>query len=489
MARDRGELALVLHSHMPYVEGFGTWPFGEEWLWEAAATVYLPLLEILRDAPVTVGLTPVLCDQLEALAGAAGERFERFLSEIRAGIHAEDARGLDEAGEGELAGEVRRAAGDYAGAERAFQATGGDLVGRFRSLADDGPLELWTGPASHAVLPLVATDAGLRLQLRTGIAAHERRFGSFGGGLWVPECAFEPGLDRELAEHGVKAFCVDQTTSLGLGASEHLEPIATPGGPVAVPIDWLTVALVWDSVAGYPTNALYRDHHHRTVHDLKPWNNGGGAYSHEDALALAAEHAHDFVARVVARLDAYRAERGRPGLVCAALDAELLGHWWYEGPAWLAGVLDAAAGAGLELATLPAALDRFDAVERPLASSSWGIPKDLTTWDSPLVADVTFAARGAELATVAAAARATDGAGRRPALERAAREVLALQSSDWAFQVTRRLAGDYPHERVRGHRSSLDAALGALEDSALAVPSPMLRNLAPDLDLSPLLVP
>ena len=256
-----------------------------------------------------------------------------------------------------------------------------------------------------------------------------------------------------------------------------------------VPIDWLTVALVWDSVAGYPTNALYRDHHHRTVHDLKPWNNGGGAYSHDDALALAAEHAHDFVARVVARLDAYRAERGRPGLVCAALDAELLGHWWYEGPAWLAGVLDAAAGAGLELATLPAALDRFDAVERPLASSSWGIPKDLTTWDSPLVADVAFAARGAELAIVAAAARAADGAERRPALARAARELLALQSSDWAFQVTRRLAGDYPHERVRGHRSSLDAALGALEDSALDVPSPKLRNLAPDLDLSPLLAP
>jgi len=65
--RDRGELAMVLHSHMPYVEGFGTWPFGEEWLWEGLASVYLPLLRALREAPVTLGLTPVLCDQLEAL--------------------------------------------------------------------------------------------------------------------------------------------------------------------------------------------------------------------------------------------------------------------------------------------------------------------------------------------------------------------------------------------------------------------------------------
>src|SRR4051794_41940793 len=68
----RGELALVLHTHMPYVEGFGTWPFGEEWLWEALASVYLPLLRVIEGAPLTVGLTPVLCDQLETLTGGAG---------------------------------------------------------------------------------------------------------------------------------------------------------------------------------------------------------------------------------------------------------------------------------------------------------------------------------------------------------------------------------------------------------------------------------
>ena len=98
-----GSLCLLLHSHMPYVEGFGTWPFGEEWLWEGLASVYLPLLRALREAPVTLGLTPVLCDQLEALEGDAGERFLRFLREVRAGIHAEDAQGLDKGGEHELA--------------------------------------------------------------------------------------------------------------------------------------------------------------------------------------------------------------------------------------------------------------------------------------------------------------------------------------------------------------------------------------------------
>jgi 1,4-alpha-glucan branching enzyme len=101
--RQDGALAIVLHSHMPYVEGFGTWPFGEEWLWEAVACVYLPLLDVLDGTPVTLGLTPVLCDQFDAMRGDAGERYLRFLRDVRAPIHAEDAAGLGDAGEPRLA--------------------------------------------------------------------------------------------------------------------------------------------------------------------------------------------------------------------------------------------------------------------------------------------------------------------------------------------------------------------------------------------------
>lgn len=465
-------LALVLHTHMPYVEGFGTWPFGEEWLFEAVATVYLPILDVLDGAPVTLGLTPVLCDQLEALRGDAGDRFVSFLRDVRAPIHDEDARGLDQGGAPELAAELRRAAGDYATAERTFESIGRDLVGAFAKL--DGPA-LWTSSATHAVLPLLATDPGLRLQVGAGVASHERRFGSFGGGFWLPECAYEPGLERDLSEHRVRAFCVDQTDAFGLGAPEHLQPIATAAGPVAVPIDWATVRLVWDEQTGYPTHGTYRDYHARTIHDLKPWNNAGGAYRHEEARALAAEHAGHFVDRV--------AERG--GLVCCALDTELLGHWWYEGTHWLRAVLEQARARGVELVTLPAALDEVEAVERPLAASSWGTPKDLSTWDSPRVAELCFAARRAELRTVAAAAR---GGADHEVLGRAARELLALQASDWAFQVSRDLAGDYPVERARAHAAGNDAALAALADSA-AVTEPHLRNLAPQLDLAPLLAP
>jgi 1,4-alpha-glucan branching enzyme len=206
---------------------------------------------------------------------------------------------------------------------------------------------------------------------------------------------------------------------------------------------------------------------------------------------MAREHARDFVRRCIARLDAYAAERRRPGLLCCAVDTELLGHWWYEGQAWLGGVLEEARAQGLRLVSAGEGALAVDPVERPLEPSSWGARKDFSTWDSPLVAELAFTARGAELRTVAAVARTPE---RGPALERAARELLALQASDWAFQVTRGLAGDYPLERVAAHAAANCAALEALAHSP-PVPAdrppvdPALRNLAPDLDLAPLIAP
>jgi 1,4-alpha-glucan branching enzyme len=491
VSSERGALSLLLHCHMPYVEGFGTWPFGEEWLWEAIATSYLPLLDVLDGAPVTVGLTPVLCDQLEALTGPAGGRLAAFLTEVRAQVHAEDAEGAERGGHPDLAAEIRRAAADYARAAAAFGSLGGDLLAAFARL---DRAELWSGPATHAVLPLLATRAGLHLQLACGLASHERRFGVHAGGVWLPECAYEPGIEHELAEHGARAFCVDQTAALGLGSPDQLEPIATDAGPVAVPVDWRTVALVWDERGGYPAAPEYRDTHRRTHHDLMPWANGGGCYDPAAARDRAREDARDFVARAAARLDDYAAERGRPGLLCCALDAELLGHWWYEGPAWLEGVIAEAPAAGLSLATVSEALELVEPVRRPPAASTWGQPKDLSTWDSPAVAERAFEARDAELRVTVAAAALAGSSGRErsrrhAALERAARELLALQASDWSFQLSRRTAGEYPLRRAEGHRDAIDAALRALEDCRAEAPDPAVRNLAPDLDLSPLAVP
>ena len=143
----------------------------------------------------------------------------------------------------------------------------------------------------------------------------------------------------------------------------------------------------------------------------------------------------------------------RDGGVCVvALDTELLGHWWFEGVAWLRAVIEAAERRGLPFTTLEAAGDRHPARAPglPVAPSSWGEGADLRTWSAPPVAELAFTPRRAELELH----RAPD-----PSL-RAQRELLALQSSDWAFLAYRGTAGDYPRERAAGHRDTADPGAG-----------------------------
>jgi 1,4-alpha-glucan branching enzyme len=437
VTRTPGRLAIVLHTHMPYVLGFGTWPFGEEWLWEALATSYVPLLGLLdRGAPVTLSLTPVLCDQLAA--PGAMDRCRAFLADVRPASHRLDAEAARAAGEGDVARELERAAGDYA---RALERLPADPIAALR------PYAAWTSAATHAILPLLATDAAVRLQVRTGIAAHRARFGAWRGGFWLPECAYASRLDPLLEEAGVHAVAVDLTDVLGSGDARQLRPIATEGGPLLVPVDRATVELVW-SDGGYPAHAAYRDSHRRTAHDHRPWANDGRVYDPARAAAQARADGADFVARVAARV-------ADGGLAVCAFDTELLGHWWHEGPLWLEAVLDAAAREGLEIVRL---------------ATTWGTPRDLATWSAPPATEFAWAARTAELRVAAAGAAVSD---------RALRELLALQSSDWAFLQTRAMAGEYPRERADGHRAALDAALtGAEDDGALEHLAPHLARAA-----------
>jgi len=468
-----GALAIVLHTHMPYVEGFGTWPFGEEWLWEAMASCYLPLLDLLDGgAPLTLSLTPVLCDQLQA--PGVGERFARFIREVRSHTHGEDARGLRDTGHPALAGEVQRAWGDYERALHSFTRRGGDLLAAF------APHAQWTSALTHPVLPLLASEAALRLQLQSGVASHLARFGGAGswrGGFWLPECAYTPELEPALLDAGVQATCVELTGRLGLGSPGHLQPLRGPAGVALAPLDRATVALVW-SDAGYPAHALYRDYHRHTVHHHNPWRNDGGAYDHDRARALAGEHAADFVQRVRARLLRDGAALPGGGLVVCALDTELLGHWWYEGPHWLAAVVAECERQGLALLRLDDALAHFEPAPAPpdLGTSSWGAGGDLSTWSGPAAADIAFATRAAELAVLRAGQRV--GAA-------AARELLALQSSDWAFMVAKGLAVPYARERFAHHRAALARALrdGPHADAA------GLRNLAVHAESAALLAP
>jgi 1,4-alpha-glucan branching enzyme len=470
----QGELAIVLHTHMPYMEGggdwpveldaylrapsgFGTWPFGEELLFEAVASCYVPLLDVLDRHPgqVTLSLTPVLCDQL-AHPGAI-DRCLRFLSELRPLTHRLDADELRATGDPQAVAELERSAAEYARTAqrlRQLQTGPGGLLGAL------GRHVSWTSSATHAILPLLATDAGIALQLQTGIESHRQRFGRWDGGLWLPECAYAPWLDPALEQAGVRDACVELTNALGLGSERHLTPLGSADGPVLWPIDRAVIALAWGQ-GGYPSRPPYRDYHAYTTHRHRVRRIDGGPYDHAAAVRQAQADAAEFVAAV--------RERVGPGGVCVfAVDTELLGHWWYEGVPWLDAVLDEADRQGLALTTLDAARDHHAPVPAPAdpGSTSWGEGGDLRTWSGPTVAAFAWRARTAELALAATrAARVTD---------RSLRELLALQSSDWAFLADRELAGDYPEQRAQLHADALARTL-----SEPAGSEPTLRGLAP----------
>ncbi|HZU59552.1 MAG TPA: hypothetical protein VE983_01210, partial [Solirubrobacteraceae bacterium] len=352
MPSSPGELALVLHTHMPYVEGgsdwppgdpegflrhpdgYGVWPFGEEWLWEAIASSYLPLLALLRRAPLTLSLTPVLCDQLQD--GRAMARCRQFLEEVRPESHRLDIEHYRRSSQDGVVQALEASAAEYALA--AEQLAG--LDARAGLMGALGEFANWTSAASHAVLPLLASDNAISLQVQTGTAAHRRRFGEWRGGFWLPECAYAPWLDDLLEEAGVAATCVELTGLLGLGDERHLRPLQTEAGPVLWPVDRQIMSLVW-STAGYPSGPAYRSRHALTPHHHRAWRNDGAPYDPAAAAASAAHDAGRFVEAVRRRV------RGGGVCVCA-LDTELLGHWWHEGTQWLRAVIDESARQGLQ---------------------------------------------------------------------------------------------------------------------------------------------
>ena len=253
-------------------------------------------------------------------------------------------------------------------------------------------------------------------------------------------------------------------------------------GVVLVPIDRATIARVW-SDEGYPAHGRYRDYHHHTIHHHNPWANDGDAYDHEHALGLARAHAQGL--RGGRRASGWSATgAGLPGggLVVCALDTELLGHWWYEGLAWLGAVVEECARQGLPLVRLDDALERHEPAPlgtslrqrarrggAPAGGPGWrfraprgglAVGVAAVEWEGWGGVGGEHLGRGRRPLDLVGPGGGGDrvrhprggagGGARRPPRGRAAvRELLALQASDWAFMVARGLAVPYARERSR----------------------------------------
>ncbi len=471
MSRDVGTFCLVLHSHLPWLTGHGRWPVGEEWLHQAWAQSYVPLAAMLqrlaerghRDL-LTLGITPVLAAQLDDPLSRA--EHERWLSDwmLRADdLTAARDPGLRALGRSEGAA-ARTALRRVADQWRA----GGSPV--WRSLADAGVVQVLGGPLTHPVLPLLR-DPVADLALASGLDDHVLRLGARPDGVWLPECAYAPGLESLLSRHSVRHVMLDGPSLQQVGAGTDRSWWLGDSAVAVVGRDLDVTYRVWSPRSGYPAGPWYRDfhaYHHASGLKLSRVTGPGvpsehkAPYEPEKARAAVAADVDDFVGAVRARLEQSDAATGRPGLVVAAYDTELFGHWWHEGLHWLEALLTALPAAGVRVTTLAAAL----AEQPPSArvhpqTSSWGLGKTLDVWAGPTVADLLQRQQRSQDDLLAAARRrpATPANGRDRWLDELAETVLLASASDWPFMVSHDSSPGYARDRLDGHLSTVASLL------------------------------
>ncbi|WP_019816259.1 1,4-alpha-glucan branching protein domain-containing protein, partial [Saccharomonospora saliphila] len=487
MSDEEGTFCLVLHSHLPWLAHHGTWPVGEEWLYQAWAHSYLPVVDLLRRFAdegrrdlLTLGVTPVLAAQLDD--PYCLRAFHEWLGHWR--LRAEHAGSLWRGRLADLAAVEYRAA--LAATEEFETRWRHGFSPVLRSLVDDDVVELLGGPATHPFQPLL--DERVRsFALRTGLADTALRLDHRPAGIWAPECGYAPGMEATYAAEGVRRFLVDGPSLRGDTAAAR-----TVGSSEVVCFgrDLEVTYRVWSPKAGYPGHAHYRDFH-TWDHEvgLKPARVTGkhvepadkAPYDPAAASATLRGHVDDFVDTVVTRLRTLRREHGRRGLVVAAYDTELFGHWWHEGPAWLEAVLRALPEAGVRVTTLRGALAAGHLggpVELP--ASSWGSGKDWRVWDGEQVADMVEANTGLQRRLLALADAPHVRTSRDPVRDQAVTEALLALSSDWAFMVTKDSAADYARRRARQHTERFDrlAALSATDPARALAEAANLRELS-----------
>lgn len=511
--------SLVLHSHIPYVLAHGSWPHGMDWLYEAAAESYMPLLDAFErlagegiPAHTNVSFTPVLMEQLKDPDFARG--FDEYLK-MKIAIAGRDRDYFDRTGNAALRpltdfweAWYRKLLDDFHGRFR------GDIIDAYRSLQDRGQIEVLTSAATHGYLPLLSRDETVRQQVRQGRHTYRKHFGREPRGFWIPECAYRPGyawknplgegepydrlgVDEILGQEGLGFFFVDSHLLKGGEAKgvyidrfpglkllwekfrdAYKPPDALPHDPYSaywaypsqVPFfarDDVSGSQVWSRHMGYPGDGGYLEFH-------KKHFPGGMRYwritSSDADLGLkepydparieerVEQHAAHFVSVIEATLE------GRPsGAVVALYDTELFGHWWFEGPEWLYHVIKKLSASPVRPMTASNALERLPPRQIiSLPEGSWGKGGFHWIWlndDTSWIWKKIYRIEEAAAALTPRLARLD-----RRLLKQFFREKLLLESSDWPFLISTWSARDYAEHRAAEHYERALTLAGWLEE-------------------------
>lgn len=510
----RGYFCLVLHAHLPFVR-HPEYPsfFEENWLFEAITDTYIPLLRMLEGfaadgvpARITVSLSPPL---LAMLADPLlQDRYVRHLGKLSRLGDKEIIRNHGSAPLLEIARHYRRLL--YETEEWYVGKYQRDLIGAFRRLQEAGVVELATAGATHGYLPILKTQpSSVHAQLQVAAGAYREAFGRDVPGFWLPECGYYPGLEAEVAAAGGRYFFVETHGILNASVPSpygYLAPIACPNGVAAFGRDPASSRQVWSSEEGYPGDPWYRDFYRDIGFDadidyIRPFILDGETriftgfkyhrvtgptdqkqpYEPARARERADIHAADFLRRQVEAIDRFAPSMDLPPLIVALYDAELFGHWWFEGPMFLDSFIRKLAF-DQDTVAMATPSDYLAAHPHPPcaqpSASSWGDQGYSGFWINPgndwIYRHLHDAGgRMQDLATRFRGAAA--GSRTERALNQAARSLLLAQSSDWPFIMKTGTAVDYAYGRIRDHLARFHALCDAIE--ADAVPARLLLAL------------
>jgi 1,4-alpha-glucan branching enzyme len=483
----RGYLALVLHAHLPFVRHPEHSRFLEEsWLYEAVTETYLPLVEVMdgwhRDrvpARLTLTITPTLGSMLAD--PLLQERCARHLDGLVQLAEKETHRTRWDASCQSLATFYLLR---FRQLRELFNTLQRDLIRAFRRCQERGQLEIITCAATHALLPLLNNHPpSLRAQILTARDQHRQWFGVDPRGIWLPECAYAEGVEQVLQEANIRWFILDTHGVLHATPRPRygvFAPLFAPNGVAAFGRDLESARQVWSRQEGYPGDPRYRDFYrdigfdldfdyvapylpspdHRgftgiKYHAISGNNHAKQYYDRASALRAADDHANHFLHARVDQIRHLADFMDRPPLIVAPYDAELFGHWWYEGPEFLDWLVRKASydQQQFTLTTPDAYLQQHPTqqVARPSASS-WGEEGYWRAWlneSNEWIYPHLHIAQ--ERMTELARNHPHPHALHERALNQAARELMLAQASDWPFILRTGTNPEYARRRVKDH--------------------------------------
>jgi 1,4-alpha-glucan branching enzyme len=478
----------MLHAHLPFIRYPEHKNFLEEnWLYETMTETYIPLINILDnlvadgvDFRMSLSLTPPLIEMLndELLIN----RYQRYLGSLIDLSRKEIYRNRKDIALRDLARMYhKRFLWTMHLFENVYKK---DLISAFRRLMESGRIEIATCSATHAYLPaLMAEPVAVKAQIQLAVAHFKKFFAKKPSGIWLPECGFTPEIDPLLKEAGLGYFFLEShgvLNSSGGSRKNIYAPVKTPSGITAFARDAVSSRQVWSAREGYPGDADYRDFYRDIGFDLdldyiRPYLPDGirtftgikyfritnrksdrkKPYNRERALRKAGIHAEHFLKSRKAQIVSLNKRLKVRPLITAAFDAELFGHWWFEGPEWLNHLLRTGSGNGKTVRFITPS--EFIA-ENPVSEiftpslSSWGQRGYSSTW---IATSNSWVYK--HMHTAAKRMRAMAGKNIRArgllkrALNQAARELLLSQASDWAFMLQKEKASEFATKKFTEH--------------------------------------